>query len=144
MAALLLIGGAENNLRGWKMVQQSGANPLHGVYDAAVFSAGTELAAKFAPGSEVACMGDGACWGDPYWAHYAQLKVTAVMETSHGVGGKSADEGCKKLEVNPEVLDILRKRHVRAIVARYGGGQEPCSAEWQPLGTGHAFFYLPL
>jgi hypothetical protein len=143
MAGLVLITGFEQNLREFRTARQEGANPLHGVYSMPTFSAGADLAALYPGGSEVACMGDAACWADPYWARYAGLRMTAVIETGNGAGVKTAEQSCTKLEQNPAALDALRQRHVRAIVSRFEGTQ-PCSTQWRPLGKSPNFFYLPL
>jgi hypothetical protein len=143
MAALVLVAGLQTSLREWKIAQQEGAQPLHGVYSMPVVSAGAELASLYPQGSEVACMGDAACWADPYWVRFAGLKMTAVIETGNGADVESAEQGCKKLEQNPLALDALRQRNVRAIVSRFDGTQ-PCSTQWRPLGKSPHFFYLPL
>lgn len=143
IAALVLVSGFQTSIREWKTAKQEGAQPLHGVYSLPVVSAGADLATLYPRGSEVACMGDAACWGDPLWARYAGLKMTAVIETGNGVDVKSAEQSCQKLEQNPTALDALRQRHVRAIVSRFDGTQ-PCSTRWQPLGKSPNFFYLPL
>ena len=69
--------------------------------------------------------------------------MTGIVETGHGVVNESAEEGCGKLKQNPAALDGLRKKNVRAIVARFDGTQA-CSADWKPLGASRNFFYLPL
>jgi hypothetical protein len=73
--------------------------------------------------------------------------MTALIETGRGeaVGEKQveAEEGCIKLEENPAVLDTLRKKNIRAIVARFESGR-PCSGAWLPLGKSPQFFFLPL
>jgi hypothetical protein len=143
MAALVLAGAFQTSLREWKTAKQEGAQPLHGVYSMAVFSAGAELATLYPRGSEVACMGHTACLGDTYWARYAGVKMTAMIETGHGEAVTSAELSCQKLEQNPTALDALRQRHIRAIVSRFDGTQ-PCSAQWRPLGKSPNFFYLPL
>jgi hypothetical protein len=142
-AALVLLFGLQNTLHEWKASLQEGAQPLHGIYNAAIDSAGAELAARYPPGAEVACMGDAACWDDPYWVRYAGLRMTAIVETGRGFVEESAEQGCGKLMQNPASLEVLRKKNVRAIVARFDG-TEACSADWRRLGSSRNFFYLPL
>jgi len=142
-AALVLLYGFQTTLRESKAAAQAGARPMRGVYSSAVQSAGAQLASLYPNSSEVACMGDAACWTDPYWAHYAGLRMTAVVETGHGIAEETAEEGCTKLEQNPAALDALRGKNIRAIVARFAG-TAPCSAAWKPLGSSPNFFYLPL
>jgi hypothetical protein len=143
MTGLILAGGFQNSMRAWNKAEESGARPLQGLYDLPVFSAGAALASRYPRGAEVACMGDLACWTDTYWAKYAGLKMTTIIETGHGVDEKDAAEGCHRIEQNPAVLDVLRKRNIRAIVFRFNGAA-PCSAAWRPLGESADFFYLPL
>jgi len=142
-AALVLLYGFQTTLRESKAAAQAGARPMRGAYNSAVQSAGAQLASLYPNSSEVACMGDAACWADPYWAHYAGLRMTAVVETGHGIAEETAEEGCTKLEQNPAALDALRGKNIRAIVARFAG-TAPCSAAWKPLGSSPNFFYLPL
>jgi hypothetical protein len=142
-ASLVLLFGFQDTLREWKTSLHEGARPLHGIYSAAFDSAGAELGAHYPRGAEVACMGDAACWDDPYWVRYAGLRMTAIVETGHGFVEESAEQGCGKLAENPAALDVLRKKNVRAVVARFDGTQA-CSAAWRPLGTSRNFFYLPL
>ena len=142
-AAIVLLFGFQDTMREWRSAVADGAQPLHGVYSLAVYSAGEELGAIYPRGAEVACMGDAACWADPSWAHQAGVRMTGIVETGHGVVNESAEEGCGKLKQNPAALDGLRKKNVRAIVARFDGTQA-CSADWKPLGASRNFFYLPL
>lgn len=142
-AALLLLFGLQDTLRESKSGLAEGAQPLRGIYSMPTVSAASELARLYPPGTEVACMGDAACWLEPYWPRYAGLRMTAIVETGNGVTAKSAEEGCSKLAQNPAALDALRKKNVRAVVTRFDGTQ-PCSSEWRPLGTSPNFFYLPL
>jgi len=142
-AAMVLLYGFQTTLREGKAAVQAGARPMRGVFSPAVSSAGAELASLYPHGSEVACMGDAACWADPYWAHYAEMRMTAIVETGHGTTEESAEEGCAKLQHNPVALDALRGKNIRAIVARFAG-TTPCSAAWKPLGSSPNFFYLPL
>jgi hypothetical protein len=88
-------------------------------------------------------MGDTACWSDPYWAKYAGLKMTAIIQTGNGYSTEPAAEGCTRLQQNPAALNPLRQRHIRAIVAEFGN-TPPCSPQWLPLGQSGHFFYLPL
>lgn len=120
-----------------------GAHPLQGIYDMPMISAGTDLAVRFPRGTEVACMGYLACYDDSYWAKYAGLSVTAIIESGHQWDHTSAAEGCQKLDENPSVLDRLKARGVRAVVGRFGG-EHPCSTAWQPLEGSGDFYYLPL
>jgi len=142
-AALLLLFGLQDTLRESKSGLAEGAQPLRGIYSMTTVSAAAELASLYPRETEVACMGDAACWLDPYWVRYGGLRMTAIVETGNGVTAKSAEEGCSKLAQNPAALDALRKKNVRAIVARFDGTQ-PCSSQWRPLGTSPNFFYLPL
>jgi hypothetical protein len=143
IAGLLLLFGLQASLREYKQAQAEGAHPLKGIYSMALFSAGTSLASLYPQGTEVACMGDAACWADPVWAKYARLKMTAIVETGNGAETKAAKEGCVKLQQNPVGLNLLRQRHVRAIVSNFEGTM-PCSPNWLPLGTSGNYFYLPL
>jgi hypothetical protein len=88
-------------------------------------------------------MGDAACWDDPYWARYAGLKITAIIETGNGYSALPASLGCKKLQQNPAALGPLRQKHVRAIVAEFDDSG-PCSSEWRALGESAHYFYMPL
>ena len=142
-AALIQLFALQTILREDRQARQRGDRPLRGIYSLAIDSAGAQLAALYPRGAEVACMGDNACWTDPYWAHYAGLRMTAIVETGHGFEQESAEEGCAKLAQNPVALDTLRSRNVRAIIARFDGTQ-PCSTAWRHLGQSPNFFYLPL
>ena len=144
IAVLILFSGFRLALLEWNHDRATaGARPLQGIYNLPVISAGAGLAARYPQGAEVACMGHRACYGDPYWARYAGLHMTAVIESGQDMAPKIADESCQSLEQNPVVLDLLRRRGVRAIVARFDG-KKPCSAEWRPLAPSLDFFYLPL
>ena len=146
MTALVLASTIQTSNRELKALKKEGARPLQGIYSLAEISAGADLASRSAPGSEVACMGDLACRVDPYWARYAGVKVTGIIETGAAVresNRKSAEEGCRKLEENPVGLEALRRKNIRGIVARFDGTQ-PCSAQWKQLGESPDFFYRPL
>lgn len=144
IAALILFSGFRLSLLEWSRQRSTtGARLLQGVYNGPVISAGAALAARYPRGAEVACMGYRACYGDPYWVRYAGLNMTAIIESGQDKAPKSAAESCKSLEQNPAVLDLLRNRGVRAIVARFDGTQ-PCSAEWQLLESSGDFSYLPI
>ncbi len=142
-AALVLVFGLQTTVREGNEARQEGAQPTHGIYSMAIDSAGAQLASLYPRGAEVACMGDAACWTDPYWVRFAGLRMTAIVETGHGFEQESAEQGCVKLAQNPAALDALRGKNVRAIVARFDKTR-PCSAAWQPLGRSPNFFYLPL
>jgi len=144
MVAVILTDGAQTSLREWKAAKSAGAQPLSGIYDdMPQLSAGTDLAHRFSPGTEVACMGDKACWADPSWARHAGVRITAVIETGNGWNTASAETGCVKLERNLSALNPLRERNVRAIVARFDA-DHGCSSEWIPIGKSRDFFYRPL
>lgn len=146
MTALVLISTIQTSNREWRSFKKEGARPLQGIYSLAVISAGADLASRYAPGTEVACMGDLACRDDPYWARYAGVKITGIIETGAAVremSKKSAEEGCQKLEDNPSGLELLRKKNIRAIVAKFDGTR-PCSAQWKQLGESPNFYYRPL
>jgi hypothetical protein len=68
--ALIVLFGLQATIREWREARQEGDRLLQGVYSQAVDSAGVQLAALYPRGAEVACLGDSACWTDPYWAHY--------------------------------------------------------------------------
>jgi hypothetical protein len=116
---------------------------MQGIYSMPIVSSGADMAARYPRGTEVACMGFLACYGDPYWAKFAGVSITASIEPGQEDAQTGAAEGCEKLEQHPQVLDLLRKRGVQAIVARFNE-MRPCSAAWQPLGKSGGFFYLPL
>lgn len=142
-SGLVLCFLLQGTLREWKEARLEGARPLVGIYSPAIHSAAVQLGSLYPRGSEVACMGDAACWGDPSWVHQAGLRMTAIVETGNGNVNVSAETGCGKLALNPAALDALRRKNVRAIVARFDGTQA-CSGEWKPLGDSPNFFYLPL
>jgi hypothetical protein len=142
-AALVLLFDFQGTLRDARVARAQGAQHLHGIYSMPIVSAGTELGRLYPRDAEVACMGDAACWGDPYWVRYGGLRLTAIIETGGGLAVKSAEQSCGQLARHPEALDALRKKNVRAIVARFDGTQA-CSADWRPLGTSPNFSYLPL
>jgi hypothetical protein len=143
IAALVVLYGFQESLQKLKDQQLEGGRPLHGIYDVAATSAGASLASEFPPGSEVACMGDAACWGDPYWARYGHLEMTAIVETGRGFAITDAQTGCVELRSHPDGMRLLRNRNVRAIVGRFEEGP-PCSTQWKPLGRSGTFYYLPL
>jgi hypothetical protein len=142
-ASLILVGGFQNSLKQFKTAAGEGADPLKGIYSAAVLAAGQNLATLYPRGTEVACIGDSACWSDPLWTEYAGVKMTAIIETGPGGPTKSAEEGCEKIERNPAIFESLRQHHVRAIVGRFNK-PIPCSPAWKPLEESGQFFYLPL
>lgn len=143
MAALFLINNFQSSLREADIAMKAGARPLHGIYDQGVVTAGADLRSRLAAGSEVACMGDKACWADPYWARYAGVRLTAIIESGNGWELESAETGCQTLEHNPAVLDLLRQRHIRVIVAKFDGTCL-CSGNWKPLGKSTNFFFFQL
>ena len=121
-------------------------NPLTGIYDLSVQSAGAALRLQLPVGSEVACMGSDVCYGvDSYWARYAGVRITGIIDTSHSISetGANVNDDCSALERHPEVLDALRKHMIRAIVARFDD-EPPCSTNWKKLGTGSSFYYRML
>jgi hypothetical protein len=132
-----------------ELQQQNGIGPLGGIYDISVQSAGAALRAQFPEGSEVACMGGEACFKDPYWARYGGVRITGIIDTSHGLsiiaadGAASVDDDCFALDRHPDVLDVLREHKIRAIVARFDN-ETPCSTTWKKLGAGSSFYYRVL
>jgi hypothetical protein len=144
IAVLVLFSGFRLSWLQWSETrQQVGARPMQGIYSMPIVSSGADMAARYPRGTEVACMGFLACYGDPYWAKFAGVSITASIEPGQEDAQTGAAEGCEKLEQHPQVLDLLRKRGVQAIVARFNE-MRPCSAAWQPLGKSGGFFYLPL
>ncbi|MDP9051756.1 MAG: hypothetical protein M3O31_13720 [Acidobacteriota bacterium] len=142
-SGLILVANLQTSMRELKAAQKEGAHPLQGIYSAPVLSAGVHLASLYPRGTEVACLGDFACWEDPLWTEYARVKMTAIVETGPGAETKSADQGCRKLDQAPQVLDSLRQHNVRVIVGRFDK-PFPCSSQWMPLEDSGQFFYLPL
>lgn len=132
-----------------ELQQKNGMNPLTGIYDISVQSAGAVLRSQFPEGSEVACMGGEACFKDPYWARYGGVRITGIIDTSHSVsisvadGAASVDSDCLAIERAPNVLNILREHQIRAIVTQFDNGK-PCSTNWKKLGTGSSFYYRVL
>jgi hypothetical protein len=143
MAAIVLTADFQTTLRDWKFLVGLGANPMRGIYENEVINAGSQLAAQFAPGTEIACMGDRACWVATYYARYGGVTITAVIESGNGKKELFAEMGCQKIQQNPSALDSLRKRRVRAVVGNFEGTR-PCSSEWLPLGKSSNFYYRPL
>ena len=144
MAALILFSGFRLSLLQWAQERQSvGARPFQGVYDMPSISAAEHLAARFPKGSQVACMGHRACYGDPYWVRYAGMHLTGVIESGQDKAPKTAAESCRSLEQNPDVLLLLKARGARAVVGRFKENH-PCSAAWRPLESSGDFYYLPL
>lgn len=146
LGSMLLVVGVQDSFRVWKQADEAGAHPLRGIYNAATASAAAALGIKYAPGSEVGCLGNGACWHDTYWARIAGVKMTTFIETGRGEAVRDlqvdAEQGCRKLAQNPALLDLLRRRSIRAIVARFDSGR-PCSAEWLPLEKSQQYYFLP-
>jgi hypothetical protein len=144
---ILLAQALQTTLREYKTASAQGAQPLHGIYSAPVFTAGAALQGLYPQGGEVACLGDAACFGDTFWARFGGVRMTATIETGRGDRDlrdlKSAELGCRKIEANPAALEGLRERNVLAIVGFFDRGQ-PCSAVWKPLGAGSGYFVLPL
>jgi hypothetical protein len=124
-----------------ELKQTNGVDPFTGIYDISVQSAGAALHLQFPEGSEVACMGSDACFSDPYWARYAGVRITGIIDTSHSISEApvTAAEDCLALEQHPNVLVVLREHNVRAIVTRFDHGQ-PCSTNWKKLGAGDLYY----
>jgi hypothetical protein len=141
IASLVLVYSAQRSLREGKEAQ--GAHPLKGIFDSTEFAVGADLASRLPRGAEIACLGNWVCFDDMYWARYAGVKVTAVINTGHGEEIIQSQPGCLKLQQNPAALDLLRQRHVRGIVAAFWG-ERPCSTAWQPLGGASGWHFLPL
>ena len=144
LAGLLIVAARfDDIMTERRLMVQSGGNPLRGIYDLSVISSATDLAKLYSPGSEVACMGDQSCWADPYWARYARLRMSTIIESGNGWKQEDAYAGCNKLERNPGSLDALRARGIRAIVAKFDDGP-PCSTMWKHIGSRGGYYYLPL
>jgi hypothetical protein len=147
MGCLIVIPACQKDLRDWKRMHQQGADPLHGTYSLPTSSAGAQLASLFPAGSQVACVGDEACFGDTLWTRYGGMRMTAIIETGRGDrylrDVKSADQGCRKLEANPAAIDALRQNNILAIVGFFDRTQ-PCSAAWLPLGAPGGYFIRSL
>jgi hypothetical protein len=132
-----------------QLQQQNGVSPLSGIYDLSVQSAGADLRSLFPQGTEVACMGAEACFKDPYWARYGGVRITGILDTSHGLttavagGAGSVDGDCIALEHHPDLLNLLRKHSIRAIVTQFDNGK-PCSTAWKNLGNDSSFYYRGL
>jgi hypothetical protein len=142
-AALMLVFSLQNALREAKALRAEGARPMNGVFSMPMASAGAALARIYPHGSEVACMGDSACMGDPYWVRAAGMRMTAIVAGGNGFEPAPAERGCVELARNPSALDALRKKSVLAIVGRFDGAQA-CTANWHPLGDSPHMFYLDL
>jgi hypothetical protein len=146
ITATILLGQLQADLINRReLKQKNGVDPLTGIYDLSVQSAGAALHLQFPEGSEVACMGSDACFGDPYWARYAGIRITGIIDTSHSISEApvTAAEDCLALEQHPNVLVVLRERNVRAIVTRFSH-EQPCSTNWKKLGGGGSFYYRTL
>jgi hypothetical protein len=143
VSCLISLYGIQLCLHEQVLAREAGDNPAKGMYEMASFNAGTALASHYSPGTEVACMGHSACFGNMLWARFGSLRVTTVISMPHREETGSAEQYCQVLQNHPAALDLLRKRDIPAIVARFGNAR-PCSAEWQPVGNSGDFFYLPL
>ena len=143
IAVVIILSHFDGAMSDRRRMVQAGGNPLRGIYSQPVVAAGARLAKDFPAGTEIACMGDLACWNDPYWARYAHVRMSTVIETGNGWDQKDASIGCEKLKSDPSVLDTLRKRNLRAIVAVFEEAP-PCSAQWKHMDSAGDFFYLPL
>jgi len=143
LAAILLVAGLQDTLRGRKVAKAHGAQPLKGIYNAPLFDAGNALHGLYPNGGEVACLGDEVCFGDTFWARYGGMRMTATIDTGNGRDVRNIEVGCEKIEANPAVLKALREHNVKAIVGFFDRFQ-PCSAHWQPLGGSDGYFILPL
>ena len=90
------------------------------------------------PGEPVACLGDQACYPDPYWARLAHTQLLAQVDTLNrdpaAIWRETPNQG--------EVIDALRREHIRFLVAIFPpAAQEP--AGWVQLGATH-YFALPI
>jgi len=143
ICAMVLVYGLQGTMREWKQSSAEGDNPVKGQYDVAEFMAGRALAAHYAPGTEVACMGHNVCFDDSNWARFGEVTAAAVISLPHREEDGASEPVCEVLEQNPGALDALRRQHIAAVVGRFEQGRG-CSAAWLPLGSSQEFFYLPL
>ncbi len=90
------------------------------------------------PGQPVGCLGDQACYPDPYWARLAHTQIMAQVDTLNrdpaAIWQQTPNQG--------EVVDALRRDHIRFLVAKFPpAAKEP--AGWVQLGSTH-YFALPI
>ena len=150
LAALILTAGLQESLREAKAGAETvDAQPLSGIFNRPLQSSAADFSARYPRGSEVACMGYDLCLDKAYWAHYAGVRFTGVIETgsgsetAQGLDIKPASVGCALFEKNPDAFDRLREKRLRAVVA-YFGRHSPCSSSWLPLGEDSGYYYRPL
>ncbi len=82
------------------------------------------------PGDRLACLGDQACYPDPYWARLTGAQLTVQVDTVNGDPAAEWQAYANKTEIQ----EVLRKQHIKVLVARFG--QAPRQPEgWVQLGS---------
>ena len=90
------------------------------------------------PGDRLACLGDQACYPDPYWARLAGAQVFAQVDTLN----RDPAALWRQYTNKTEIVDALRSQGVKVLVAMFGPEvREPDG--WVQLGSSD-LYALPL
>jgi hypothetical protein len=144
LATVICITDLEEVIHGARVADaQTGDQPLHALFDMPDYTAGTALRHFVPVGSQVGCLGLGACFGDALWSWYAGDRVAAVLTLPHSMESASPEQVCTELSNHPEALQAMQARGIRAVVGWFSQAP-PCGTGWQPLAGTSGYYLLPL
>lgn len=143
LCTLVCIADLEEVLHGSKAaLAQTGDHPTHALFNGFDYRAGLDLRDRIPPGSQIACLGLGACYGDAMWSWYAGDRITGVITLPHSMESASPDQICTELAHHPEAQTALKSHGIHGIVAWFPG-PPACDPGWQPLPGSNGYYFLP-
>ena len=134
LAGLVLADGVRTIAELRRVESVNGA--ARGAYNREIYSAASGLReVGVLPGELVACFGGTACYVDQYWARVAHTPIRAEIEAP---GDIDPGEFWKSLANQEQVLEVLRRQNIRAVVAVFAPSSHVPDG-WQELGSSHFY-----
>ena len=144
LCTMICITDLQEVLRTGKIADaQTGNLPAQALFDAADFRAGLALRERVPPGSQVACLGLDACYGDALWSWYAGDRITAVVTLPQSMETSATEQICRVLGQHPEAAAAMLTHDIHGVVAWFYGPPQ-CGPGWQPLVGPNGYYYLPI
>ena len=134
LAGLVLADGVRTIAELRRVESVNGA--ARGAYSREIYSAALGLGQMgISPGEVVACFGAKACYVDQYWARLADTPIRAEIEAP---ADSDPGEFWKSLPNQEQVLEVLRRQNIGAIVAVFAPSSHVPDG-WQELGSSHFY-----
>ena len=106
-----------------------------GAYSRATYPAAAGLRAMgVRPGDKLACLGDQACYPDPYWARLVGAQLIAQVDTRN----RDPAAEWSRYQNKTEILATLRAQAVRVLVTNFYPGTHPPEG-WVQLGESNLY-----